>query len=89
MSWDSPLAEVAALVDACRAATAGTTEAGGVVLDRLAVTCPVELQVLVGPDGQVRLAAAPPRQALETTVMPVLHRLRVVVVRDGADQVTT
>ena len=82
MSWDSPLADVAALVQACRAAAAGPAADDGVLLERLVVDSPVELQVRVAADGSVVLGTAPPRQALETTVMPVLHRLRVVVARD-------
>ena len=74
VAWDSPLSTLAEIVDACTALDAGATR-----LERLVVEMPLELQTRTGEDGGVVLAAAPPRQAAETTVMPVLHRLRIVV----------
>jgi hypothetical protein len=80
MAWDSPLGPLAELVEACAdgfEATAGTMS-----LTRLVIAAPIELQSHVQPDGIVSLEVAPPRQARETTVMPVLHRIRLNVVAD-------
>jgi hypothetical protein len=80
MAWDSPLGALGELVEACAdgfAATAGTMS-----LTRLIVEGPIELQSRVLPDGTVALEVAPPRQAMETTVMPVLHRIRIDVAAD-------
>ena len=46
---------------------------------------PFELNVRVDPDGRAELHAAPPTQELETSVMPVFHRLVVRMVRDGVE----
>ena len=80
MAWDSPLGALRELVEACADgfdATASTTR-----LVRLIVEAPIELQSHVQPDGTVALEVAPPRQSMETTVMPVLHRIRIDVVAD-------
>ena len=65
-----------------RAPTASTATAGTMSLTCLIVEAPIELQSRVQPDGTVALEVAPPRQAMETTVMPVLHRIRIDVVAD-------
>ena len=46
-------------------------------LDALIVETPIELQTHGQRRRQRRLTVAPPRQAAETTVMPVLHRIRI------------
>jgi hypothetical protein len=77
MAWDSPLSALEEIVTACaELEDAGVDE---LRLDRLIVEMPIELQTRTGADGSVVLAVAPPRQAASTTVMPVLHRLRLVV----------
>jgi hypothetical protein len=49
---------------------------------RIAIALPVELTIdAAGPE--LRLAVAPPRQRTETSIMPVLHRLRLTIVADG------
>jgi hypothetical protein len=78
MAWDSPLGPLGDLVAVC--AAAAEPVAGSVTVTRLVVQMPVELQSYALPSGDVSLGVAPPRQALETSVMPVLHRIRIVVV---------
>lgn len=80
MAWDSPLGALSDLVAIC--ADGAEPAAGSVSVTRLVVEMPVELQSYTMPGGEVSLGVAPLRQALETTVMPVLHRIRVVVVAD-------
>ncbi len=77
MAWDSPLSALEEIVTAC--AELEETSDDDLRLDRLIVEMPIELQTHTGADGSVVLAVAPPRQAAATTVMPVLHRLRLVV----------
>jgi hypothetical protein len=80
MPWDSPLSAVEKIVTAC--ATVGDDRDqndGELRLELLVVEMPLELQTHTGTDGSVVLVAAPPRQAAATTVMPVLHRLRLVI----------
>lgn len=85
MAWDSPLAALAELVAACADVTGDAEYAGGdaarpdqtgLRVTELVVDSPVELGIRAGEDGGVELVAAPPRQAMETSVMPVLHRIR-------------
>lgn len=80
MAWDSPLSALAEVVIACAELedTGAPVGDGNLRLARLVVEMPLELQTRTD-DGVVALAVAPPRQAAETTVMPVLHRLRLVV----------
>jgi hypothetical protein len=80
MAWDSELGPLADLVGGC--AEAVDAAAGSLDLQRLVVETPVELQSARSADGSVSVGVAPPRQALATTVMPVLHRLRIVVVAE-------
>lgn len=47
------------------------------------VSTPVELDVTATPDG-VALGSVPPLYHLETSLLPVLHQLRVVAVREEA-----
>jgi hypothetical protein len=46
----------------------------------LSVETPVELVVQTDSDGAVRLGAAPPLYRVDTTVLPVFHRLRMTLV---------
>lgn len=48
---------------------------------RVSVDLPIELQVNVDDAGAVHLGTAPPTQHVATTTMPVLHRLRLRLVR--------
>lgn len=52
-------------------------------VERVSLNLPFELAVATREDGNVQLGGAPPTQHLETTFMPVLHRLRLRIVRDG------
>jgi len=47
--------------------------AGAIYVDELRVTLPIELSIEVDAQGHIALAATPPSQHLETTVMPVWH----------------
>ncbi len=49
----------------------------GLTIEELRLDLPIELDVLVDENGQVELQSAPPTQQIETSVMPVLHRLMV------------
>jgi hypothetical protein len=40
------------------------------------VDMPVEIGVTVDEGGKVGMASAPPTQQIETTIFPVLHRMR-------------
>ena len=74
---------VEALMEVLEAA--GESPESGLVLDTVAVTLPIELELDV-EGGRVRgLRASPPTQRTETTVLPVLHRLTLsgVVVHAG------
>jgi hypothetical protein len=46
---------------------------------------PFEVEVRADEHGRVRLGAAPPTQEVETSIMPVFHRLVIRVALDGAD----
>ena len=52
-------------------------------MERADVSTPIELDVAVEDDGRVTLITAPPTQHVETTYMPVLHRVRMVVTADA------
>ena len=56
-------------------------EAFGVALypTTLTVETPLELQILVGADGQVTLGSAPPLYPVATTLLPVFHTLRLTI----------
>ncbi|GAA5026974.1 hypothetical protein ACFQRL_11295 [Microbacterium fluvii] len=75
MPWDSPLAALCDIVTAV-GDLADVGEAGGMSIESVVVETPLELSVRARAAGDVDLAAAPPRQARETSVMPVLHRIR-------------
>lgn len=84
MAWDSPLAALEQVVTACadlglEGAGDRVTDDGGVRLDRLVVEMPLELQTRTSARGEVTVETSPPRQALVTSVMPVLHRIRLTV----------
>lgn len=50
------------------------------------VDLPVEFGMKVDDVGNVSLASAPPTQQIETTIFPVLHRMRLgLVVEDGPE----
>lgn len=49
-------------------------------IDRIKLTLPVELRVVVAEDGSIHLKGSPPTQRTETTIMPVFHRLQLEVV---------
>jgi len=61
-----------------RAADAGMT------VHEVALDLPLELDVDTLGDGSLRLGASPPTQIVETSVMPVFHRLVVRIVAEEA-----
>jgi hypothetical protein len=82
MPWDSPLSALADLVTSCADLdVAPESQQAGLRLrlQRAVVSSPLELQTETSPSGEITLAAAPPRQAIETSVMPVLHQLTLVI----------
>jgi hypothetical protein len=46
------------------------------------VETPIELGIDVAASGAVRLGGAPPLYHVETSTLPVLHRVRIVAVRE-------
>ena len=56
------------------------------IVTELALDLPVEVDVWREPGGEVHVGASTPTQIVETTVMPVLHRLvlSVVPAEEGA-----
>lgn len=54
----------------------------GLFVERLALDLPLELQTLRDADNRLTLGTAPPTQWIETSVQPVLHRLRVTLELD-------
>ena len=56
----------------------------GMYMERAAVDTPIEVDVLVDEDGGVTLVGAPPTQHVETTYMPVFHKIRLVVTAEEA-----
>ena len=48
------------------------------------VTTPIELDVVVDEQGEVRLGGTPPLYHLETSVLPVFHAVRLVAVREAS-----
>ncbi|MGY1705707.1 hypothetical protein ACI79C_14150 [Geodermatophilus sp. SYSU D00697] len=70
-----PLAE---LVDAVTdAVPAEDGEPVPLVVESLAVQTPVELEIHVRDGRVIRVAATPPTQTVETSVLPVWHSLTV------------
>src|SRR5688500_5580944 len=53
-------------------------------MQSMRVSLPFEMDVLVGDDGRVRLAGAPPTQYTETSVMPIFHQLTVNIASNTA-----
>jgi hypothetical protein len=51
-------------------------------LEQAKVDLPIELDVYTTPDGRVEIASSPPTQQIETTYMPVFHRIRLTVTAD-------
>ena len=52
-------------------------------VEEIKVDLPIELDAAAYEDGRVELVSAPPTQHVETTFMPVFHRLRLTVAPDG------
>lgn len=50
------------------------------------IELPVEIGVEVDDNGNVSLASAPPTQQIETTIFPVLHRMRIVLVVENGPE---
>jgi len=57
----------------------------GMAMTAITVAMPVELDILAGGGRVLALGGAPPTQAIETSVLPVFHQLRVTLVADGFD----
>jgi hypothetical protein len=54
----------------------------GLFVERLALDMPIELQTLRDEGNRLTLGTSPPTQWIETSVQPVLHRLRVALELD-------
>lgn len=51
----------------------------GLRLDQVAVDLPFEITVEDRADGSLRIGTSPPTQLVETSVMPVWNRIRLVI----------
>lgn len=60
-------------------------EAFGFYVERLALDVPLELQSLRNAQNQMEMGASFPTQWIETTVTPVLHRLRLTLELDDQE----
>ena len=60
-------------------------EDGNIRMTAITVSMPVEFDILAGGGQVLALGASPPTQAIETSVLPVFHQLRVTLVADGSD----
>jgi hypothetical protein len=73
-----PLADVLlslAMIDEGDAVMSGLASAGGTVVERIAISFPLELDI-TAVDGHVAaVGASAPTQYTETTIMPVFHQL--------------
>lgn len=54
-------------------------------VENIAIDLPVELEIIVDENGKVALAGAPPTQQTETTILPVLHQLRINLVSNNGE----
>lgn len=54
-------------------------QAAGLVAERLVVDMPLELYVRQQPGGSLRIETSAPTQRIRTSVLPVFHRMRVVM----------
>lgn len=57
----------------------GAPGIGAMEVERLEVDLPMEVDVTALGDKVARIGIGPPTQWVETTVMPVFHRIRLVV----------
>jgi hypothetical protein len=74
MSWDSPLSELAEVVVSC--AQIDNPTDGAINVENLCIETPIELTIVTSAEETVSLGVAPPRQARQTSIMPVIHRIR-------------
>lgn len=49
----------------------------GAMIERLTVEMPIEIDLLAGGDAVLACGASPPTQRIETSILPIFHRLRV------------
>lgn len=66
-------------------APADPLDGRALVLDELSVDLPFEMTVEAGPDGALRIGTSPPTQLVETSVMPVWHRVRLRIAAEPAE----
>lgn len=88
LSWEESggLSPFAAFVEGLADLDLDTAEeSGGLLVEEVRLELPVELRVEVDEHGQVRVSGAPPTQHVETTVMPVFHRMSLRVTRNDGE----
>lgn len=54
----------------------------GLFVERLSLDMPLELQTMRDEDNRLTLGSSPPTQWIETSVQPILHRLRLTLELD-------
>lgn len=54
-------------------------------IEQIRLDMPIELRVGVDNEGTVHLKGAPPTQRLETTIMPVFHRMKLRIIQNHDD----
>lgn len=59
-------------------------DARALFVERLVIDQPIELEVRTGADGGVEVLASPPTQQIDTSLWPVLHRLKLTYVGEPA-----
>jgi hypothetical protein len=77
-----PVGPVATLIECMADLDADLTDAATglrMLVQRVEIDTPLELDVAVGDDDAVELVGGPPTQTIETTWMPVFHQVRVTI----------
>ena len=83
---DSPdeMGRLCEMVEGFATAAVEAPAEGGLFTSRLVLELPLEIKIAAEGSG-AGLLASPPRQKTELTFMPVLHRLRITIAADEAD----
>jgi hypothetical protein len=90
--YDGPLLFISDLVGELRehsgrvSGAADLETAIQMTIEEIELDIPFELRVRHGAGGLLDLRGGPPTQRVETTVFPVLHRLRLKMTRASADR---
>ncbi len=85
--FDEALVPLSSLIEGLTAGGQMKNEEFGLSMsvEQVKLDLPIELEIVTNEDGPVIIGGAPPTQHIETSILPVFHRIKLTMVKKSGE----